>query len=338
MKLLIVTQKVDRDDPILGFFHRWIAEFAKHCEKVTVIGQYVGRHELPSNVQVLSLRKERGWQRFLHVVRFWFLITRHRRDYDVALIHMTPIWVVLGWKLWFMLRKPVYLWYEARGGGWSLRIASLCVRRVFSASKRGMPIWTRKNVIVGHGIDTDQFVPGNMPRDATLLVTVGRITTAKRLPIILNVLAALEESYHLVIVGVPVTVDDRQTYAEITDLIRRLHLQNRVIIQTMSHEALPSLLQRATLFLHASANALDKVALEAMACGCAVISSADAVQDILPETLRASPEEIAGVVQWFCTLPKPEQEDLRKTLCHTVTEHHSLPRLIELLCREMSPL
>ena len=32
MKLLIITQKVDSADPILGFFHQWVEEFAKHCE------------------------------------------------------------------------------------------------------------------------------------------------------------------------------------------------------------------------------------------------------------------------------------------------------------------
>ncbi len=338
MRLLIVTQKVDRDDPILGFFHRWIEEFSKHYEKVTVIGQCVGTCELPSHVQVLSLRKERRWPLFLQIMRFWFLAARHRHDYDVVLIHMTPIWVILGWKLWFLLRKPVYLWYEARGGGWSLRIASLCVRKVFSASKCGISLRTRKSVIVGHGIDVEHFMPGTAPREETLLVTVSRITTAKRLPIILHALAALKEPYHLVIVGVPITADDRRTYAEIIDLIRHLHLQNRVVIQTMSHESLPSLLQRATIFLHASVTALDKAVLEAMACGCAVVSCADAVETILPDPLRASPEEMAGVVQWFCSLPNPEQENLRCTLCRTVREHHSLPRLIERLYREMSPL
>jgi len=37
MKILILTQKIDKNDDILGFFHGWVAEFAQHCEKVTVI-------------------------------------------------------------------------------------------------------------------------------------------------------------------------------------------------------------------------------------------------------------------------------------------------------------
>ncbi len=338
MKLLVITQIVDCDHIILGFFHRWIEEFARHCECVTVIGQYVGRHELPSNVQVLSLRKEKKWPRCLQIIRFWFLIIRHRHAYDAVLVHMTPIWVVLGWKFWFVLRKPVYLWYEARGKRMALRLALCVVRKVFSASAHGMPIRTQKSVIVGHGIDTDRFVPGNAPRDATLLVTVGRITAAKRIPIILHALAALPVSYHLVIAGAPVTGEDQVTHAELLVLIRRLRLQDRVAVRTLSHAAIPPLLQRAAFFLHASATALDKAVLEAMACGCVVISCADAMGAILPETLRASPEEMAGVAQWFCSLPQAEQDDLRQGLRRTVVERHGLVRLIERICKEMSPL
>src|SRR3989344_8687589 len=59
MRLLIVTQKIDRDDDLLGFFHQWICEFARHCESVTVICLEKGEYALPANVRVLSLGKER---------------------------------------------------------------------------------------------------------------------------------------------------------------------------------------------------------------------------------------------------------------------------------------
>ena len=58
MKLLIITQTVDINDQILGFFHRWVEEFAKHCEQITVICLEKGIHDLPQNVRVFSLGKE----------------------------------------------------------------------------------------------------------------------------------------------------------------------------------------------------------------------------------------------------------------------------------------
>ena len=79
MKLLIVTQTVDTDNPILGFFVRWIEEFAKHCEKIAVICLHEGEYTLPSNVEVYEIGKAVS-----------------RRQYDLFLLHgscatnMTP--------------------------------------------------------------------------------------------------------------------------------------------------------------------------------------------------------------------------------------------------------
>ena len=69
MKLLLVTQKVDEDDEVLGFMHRWIEEFAKHCEKVIVVCLREGSHSLPDNVEVHSLGKEREIPRFLRWIQ-----------------------------------------------------------------------------------------------------------------------------------------------------------------------------------------------------------------------------------------------------------------------------
>ena len=75
MKLLIFTQKVDKNDSVLGFFHTWITEFSKRCEFVTVICLEEGEHDFSKNakprsvnssefsttgVKVLSLGKEKN--------------------------------------------------------------------------------------------------------------------------------------------------------------------------------------------------------------------------------------------------------------------------------------
>lgn len=51
MKLLIVTQALDQAHPILGFFHRWIEEFAKHFEHIHVIALQYGKSDLPYNAE-----------------------------------------------------------------------------------------------------------------------------------------------------------------------------------------------------------------------------------------------------------------------------------------------
>ena len=71
MKLLIITQKVDMNDDLLGFFHDWIIEFSKHFEEVTFICLKKGEYDLPQNVKVLSLGKETNKCKLKYIYNFY---------------------------------------------------------------------------------------------------------------------------------------------------------------------------------------------------------------------------------------------------------------------------
>ena len=335
MKLLIITQKVDRKDPILGFFHRWVGEFGKQCEKLTVVGQLVGEHAFEGSVKVESLGKEKGKSQFQQIMRFWALQWRLRSEYDAVLVHMTPIWIVLGAPLWILLRKRMYLWYEARGTRWPLRISLRLVRKVFSASVHGMPIRTRKSVVVGHGIDTELFVPGTEPREERLLITVGRITASKNLDVILRGFHQLPKGYRLMVVGNPITAADKQLQENLYKYIKDEHIQDRVNIEPATQEVVRSLLQQASAFIHASDTSLDKAVLEAMATQCPVISTAEAVQPLLLPVCHATKSTLGARIQEFCELGVSERFEIAEGLREQVVRDHSLSRLVEKLTQEM---
>ncbi|MEK7606208.1 MAG: glycosyltransferase [Patescibacteria group bacterium] len=183
MRLLILTQKVDSADDNLGFFHRWIEEFAKQCEKVTVICLFEGKHALPNNVSVLSLGKEKGVSKLTYLVRFYTYIWKERKHYDVVFVHMNQIYVILGWKLWWLLGKKVSLWYAHGKTTFSLRLATFFTQSVVTSTKEGFRIETKKKRIVGQGIDPTLFVQKTdyIIGDTFKLVTAGRITSAKQI-------------------------------------------------------------------------------------------------------------------------------------------------------------
>src|SRR3989344_1998355 len=111
MKLLIITQKVDKNDPILGFFHAWLNEFAKNLESIIVICLYKGEVNLPNNVKVLPLGKENGVSRIKYIFNFYKYIWNERKNYDKVFVHMNPIYVILGGFAWSFLGKRIALWY-----------------------------------------------------------------------------------------------------------------------------------------------------------------------------------------------------------------------------------
>src|SRR3989338_9595639 len=100
MQLLILTQKVDINDDILGFMHAWILKFAQACELVTVVCLEQGEHHLPANVKVLSLGKETGKSRLKYLFNFYRYIWRERKNYSAVFVHMNEIYVILGWLCW----------------------------------------------------------------------------------------------------------------------------------------------------------------------------------------------------------------------------------------------
>jgi glycosyltransferase involved in cell wall biosynthesis len=192
MKLLILTQAVDKKDPVLGFFHRWLEEFAKRYERVTVICLKKGVFDLPANVSVLSLGKEEGennfqfsifnFQKIQYLWRFYRYIWRERTNYDAVFVHMNQEYVLLGWPLWLALRKRVHLWRNHAKGTFLTRLAVLLSRKVFYTSPQSYTARFAKAVQMPVGIDTDFFAPpeGGVTREPGTILFLGRIAPVKR--------------------------------------------------------------------------------------------------------------------------------------------------------------
>lgn len=290
MKLLIVTQKVNKDDPILGFFHRWIIEFAKHCESVVVICLEKGVYDLPANVKVLSLGKENGVSRLEYLRRFYSYIWKERRNYDVVFVHMNPIYVILGGFLWKILGKKVSLWYTHKNVDWKLRIAEKLVHKIFTASKESFRLVSKKVQVMGHGIDVDVFAPSSasdINRQNNQIVSVGRISSTKnQLSMIkgFEILKSLGYNGNLSIVGGPITADDIKYYKDLKEYVRSNDLQDFVNFKgPISPDGVVDIYRQADVFINlSSTGSMDKAVLEAMACNLKVITSNEAFKNILP--------------------------------------------------------
>ena len=166
MKLLIVTQKVDQNDDVLGFFHDWLIEFAKQCEKITVICLNKGAYDLPENVKVLSLGKETGESRIKYLVNFYKYIWQERKNYDIVFVHMNQIYVVLGGVIWRLLKKKIGFWYAHGQVGIGLKLAEKLTNYIFTPTADSFRVASKKINVLGHGIDTEKFsARGGSPPD-----------------------------------------------------------------------------------------------------------------------------------------------------------------------------
>lgn len=279
MKLLICTQTVDVNDSILGFFVRWIEEFAKHCDKVTVICLHAGQCNLPNNVKVYAIGKEIGSMQ--KAVRFISLAWKLRHEYDTIFVHMNPEYVVAAGLLWRLLGKHITLWYTHKSVNLKLRIAVLFSHKVFTASRESFRLSTKKLQVIGHGIDTNFFSPDPFVARGDYLLSVGRLMPSKRHDLAMR--RAVEEGKELRIAG------EGPEHHNLETLARELgaHVQ---FLGALTHAQLRDEYRKASYLVHTSeTGSLDKVVLEALACGLSVRTNDPALkilENVGPEYIR----------------------------------------------------
>ncbi len=331
MKLLIVTQAVDTEHPVLGFFTRWIEELAKRVESVEVICLQEGKHAFPKNVRVYSLGKERGnASRVIYALRFLSLAWRLRHDYDAVFVHMNQEYVLIAGWLWKILGKRVYLWRNHYAGSRWTDIAAAFCTRVFCTSKRSYTARFKKTKLMPVGVDTERFHPGGAHKHHSILF-LARMAPSKRPDILLDALAMLAEekvAFTATFVGSPSKADEPY-YAGLKARATTLGFADAISFKSAvpNHET-PELYRSHEIFVNTSPSGmLDKTIFEAAACGCTVFAAS------------ADFAEFAGEDRHFDTATELA-ELLRGALGHSHggvdVSAHSLTALAGALVKQMS--
>jgi len=350
MKLLIITQKVDINDDVLGFMHGWIAEFAKHCEKLTVICLEKGEYDLPNNVKVLSLGKEfkiqnskfKIFNSIKYLFRFYKYILQERNNYDKIFVHMNPEYVILGGVFWMLLRKKIWLWYTHKSVNLKLKIAEKFVDVIFTASKESFRLKSKKLKVMGHGINIDKFQILNHPKSQIqnskfIITTIGRISPIKDYETLINAIEILIQNninLQVKIVGSPATLENEKYLEKLNKIVVEKKLNNIInFVGSVPNKNIIQYYRNTDLFVNMSmTGSLDKVILEAMACGVITLSCNDASRDLLEEYnlffKKGDYKELSEKIKRIINLSKDKKENIKQVLRKIVVEHHSLSNLI----------
>lgn len=332
MRLLIVTQAVDREDRFLGFFHAWIDEFAKHAEQVTVICLREGSHSLPDNVMVRSLGKETGsGSKLLYSLRFIRLIWSLRTEYDSVFVHMNEEYLLLGGALWRLLSKPASLWRNHYAGSFLTALAAAFATRVFYTSRHSYTARFKKAIRMPVGVETALFAAHRCDkRPSRTILHLSRISPSKRIGLLLEALGILKErevAFSATIAGSALPED--KGYLE--DLINQtdaLGLADSVtFVEGVPHAETAALFGRHQIFVNCAASGmLDKTLFEAAAAGSRVLAaSRDWAEFMDDSSVRfTSAQELAVALESSLERLGPgllERQD-------AVVSEHSLPATI----------
>lgn len=347
--LLIITQKVDFNDDVLGFFHEWIREFAKKCGKVTVICLKLGQYELSGNVKILSLGKEQYGAavsdsnivaKIKYLWRFYKYIWQERDNYNAVFAHMNPQYIPLGWPVWKLLGKKMSLWYAHGHVPPMLKIADSLTNLAFASTPEGYRLNSKKLKIVGQGIDVNKFRPSEhkSPDGSFKIVSIGRISPSKDYETLIRAVEIISPHHKLQveIAGSPTNPSDADYLRKLNQLLVEKKLDKIIrFIGPVPNKDIVPILQSADLFVNMGhTGSLDKANLEAMACGLPVLTCNEAYENVLGkyrEILMYPKKDflvLAQKINMIISLDQQEREKMSNYLRQIVVRDHNLEGLI----------
>ncbi|MFA6554481.1 MAG: glycosyltransferase [Candidatus Paceibacterota bacterium] len=334
MRLLIITQKVDREDPVLGFFHGWIEEFSRRFKAVVVICLSKGKYELPGNVAVLSLGKEKWQSKAKYIFLLFYFSLRYSNRYDAVFVHMNEEYVVLAGWLWRIMGKKVFMWRNHPHGNTMTDIASIFCNKVFCTSKYSYTAKYKKTTLMPVGIDMNKFkVDNSKPKIKNSILFLGRIAKIKNVHIFVEALGMLKKS------GIIFTADiygdalpkDTQYFEEIKSKAKELGLNNMLkFMSGVPNYKTPEIYNSHEIFVNLTpSGAYDKTIFEAMACGCLTLTTNDNLKEQVDGRLSIKSIEVSEVVKQLDEVLSLEEESKKKIIsnCVKFAETQSLTSL-----------
>ncbi|MCA9363868.1 glycosyltransferase family 4 protein, partial [Candidatus Kaiserbacteria bacterium] len=272
-----------------------------------------------------------------YLTRFYRFFWRYyiRADVGYVFYHMGAIYNILAAPFFCIraLKKTKFYWWKAHGhiNIWG-RVASWFTDRIYTSTASGFPISTPRRQVIGQAIDTVVFTDTESHRDTSALLCVGRVQPVKHIELAIQLVGEYAKEgvvYHLNIVGPLV---DATYHTALQKKAKALSVTERVtFIGGKNQTELVHEYQSTCILLNPSqTNSMDKVVLEAMACGVIPITSNVAFQELLEPFGLFCAHTVAAyraVVERVCALSEQERRQLSQKLRATIVENHSLTTL-----------
>ncbi len=349
MRVLLITQTLDRQDSILGATHGLAEQLARRLERLYALQLWAGETALPTNVALRSMGKERGATKPAQLATLTRAVRTlaARGQVDLVFAHMAPLYAIVAAPIARLSGVPTVLWYAHPHVDLKLRLATALVDRVASPTPEGFRVPTAKLTLTGHGVDTERFLPPRTPCQGPLRVLyAGRISRSKDVATFLRAARlALDQSpagaLRFAIIGRPGSPADEAYLAELRVLARSLGLEGALELgAAVPYPRMPEALAQCDLLVNlARTGSADKVVLEAMSCArVPLVCNRTFVPTLGEDAERClfrerDPGDLARqILRWAAASPE-ERQAVGQRLRAAVVREHSLSGLAERLVR-----
>lgn len=299
MRLLIFTQKVDTKDTILGFFHEWIDRMSYHFESIEVICLEKGESNLPKNVNVHEIGKQKGLKKINYIIMVYKYLYELNGKYDQVFVHMNQEYILLAGAYWKLKKIPVLFWRNHSKGSLLTSLAVALSKKVFCTSKDAFTAKYKKTKVMPAGIDSDFFKSNPTPsRKKYSICMIGRVSPVKHIDRGLEVIKGLVQEgvqVSLSVIG-PVPEKDREYFKSLTKFVEDNNLKLFVnFLPAVQYVNLPITYNEYQICLNLTdTGSFDKTIVEAAACGAIPLTTNQSMKGLLPQDCVVS-EDVESI-------------------------------------------
>jgi glycosyltransferase involved in cell wall biosynthesis len=320
-KLIVITQRVDPDDPALGATVPMLRSLAARVDELVVLTLVAREASLPDNVRIKVIAAP---TQALRGARFAAALVPELRPRPVAVLaHMSPIYAVLAAPLVRPLRIPLLLWFTHWRASRLLRLAERVSTRVLTVDRSSFPLASPKVTPIGHGIDV-AALPCVDQQEPLRLLALGRTSPAKGLDTIVD--AALLAGVELELRGPSLTEEER-AYRDALGVPVEPPVARREIAAVYA--------AAGVLVNNMRSGALDKVVFEAAASCLPVLVSNpgfDSLVEGIEPSLRFPQDDaraLADRIQALLVAGPEARAQIGRALRARVESDHSVDRWAE---------
>lgn len=344
MRLLVLTQTVDKKDSALGFFHYWIDALAERVDSVLVSALNIGEYEEPDNVKVLPIRPWGHRARLRTALRVLKLAWQHRDEYDAVFVHMNQEYVLVAGWLWCLLGKHVYMWRNHYEGNFLTDIAAVFCTRVFYTSKHSYTARFRNSEQMPVGVSVDScHLDEPIEQKPHSVLFLGRFDQSKHPDLIVEALGNVAKKgleFTATFVGGPSDPNSPfpnqvQTRAKELSIADRTHFAGP-IPNTDTYKFYRS----HTIYINAGKSGmLDKSLFKSIACGCLAIFTSNDMEEVVGNEYHFAEgnlEQLTDKLAKTLTLSEEERRTAHKIQHDAAIGQNTLPVLMDRLIIELS--
>jgi glycosyltransferase involved in cell wall biosynthesis len=219
-----------------------------------------------------------------------------------------------------------------------LHRAHRAATRIVTSTPEGFRIPSDKVRVIGQGVNTDVFDLPALEAQRNDILTITRISPRKRVELLIETMQYLRDlpgapPLHLKIIGTTVTREDQFYEIVLRDRVWSLGLHDRIqFIGFVPQPYIPFYYRSAFLHLNVSqTGSMDKTVVEALACGCPVLTGNEAFFDMLqghPEFIIRDEEPEAIAAQILELHAQRDRYD-RLALRGLVVGHHDVHTYVQ---------